>query len=310
MDPELLGVALVGLALGLAGCAGPSLTLVAGGDVAFGRVAPSGVARIGGERPLSGVADGLRAADLALVNLESPLAGAPCEGEGIRLVGEPADAAHLAEVGVDVVSLANNHALNCGLAGLERSLAALDDAGVVAIGASRSGPGVAHRVVEARGVTIGLVAATDRLNRGADPSGAGGRVALFRGEALERALQAEVAATRAAGAQVIVVSLHWGVEGSVRPLRAQVALARALIDGGAHVVWGHGPHTLHRVERYGRGVILYSAGNLLFDMRDPVTKRSALYEIRLSEGQGAWRVDDIRARPVQLDSSGRPGWGP
>ena len=66
-------------------------------------------------------------------------------------------------------------------------------------------------------------------------------------------------------ADVVVVSLHWGIEYTEQPTEEQKRLARRLIDAGASLVLGHHPHTVQPVERYHGGLIAYSLGNFVFD---------------------------------------------
>jgi len=282
------------LALGPFGPPGPigpigrgdgEATLVFGGDVALGRVVSGGIVSggirsIGGDDPLEGVAAVLRDADLAIVNLECALSDdGALAGEGIRLVAPTTAARALASVGVDLVSLANNHALDAGVAGLaatERALADAGDPGIDALGATR-------RVIvrEVRGVRVGLVAMTDRINTSGWPLRH--RIAWVATRDLSEALVDALRRARAElHADLWIVLVHWGEELAARPSAGQRRMARALVDAGATLVVGHGAHVVQEVERRGAGAILYNLGNLVFDMRAPVTRRGALARVRLS----------------------------
>ena len=67
-----------------------------------------------------------------------------------------------------------------------------------------------------------------------------------------------------AGAELIVMAIHWGIEGFYRPNTEQEALGKALIDAGVDIVYGCHPHVLQRIEEYNGGVIYYSLGNFCF----------------------------------------------
>jgi len=98
-------------------------------------------------------------------------------------------------------------------------------------------------------------------------------------------------------ADATIVSMHAGNEYSAKPNSQQVSFARAAIDAGASAVVGHHPHVTQPWERYGRGVIFYSLGNLVFDQFQRVeTQRGALAEITF-EGP---RLAQAKLLPVEL----------
>lgn len=277
-------------------------SLVFGGDVALGRVVAGEVRAIGGADPLAGVAGWLGAADLAIVNLEGALFDGPLPSGGIRLIAPTSAADVLARTGLDLVSVANNHALDAGREGLRETLAALARVGIAAVGAPRddASPPLAARdgvvVRSIRGLRIAFVAATDRLSPNARA------LDLPLTGYLPSARLAEVLPARVRAiaqrdvADVIVVLLHWGLELAPRPTRAQRSLAHALVDAGATIVVGHHPHVVHEVERHARGVILYSLGNLLFDMRDPRTRSGALARVTLDRRGALTGVEIVPTR--------------
>lgn len=264
------------------------VSLVFGGDVALGRVVAGQVRAIGGADPLAGVSAWLAPADLAVVNLECALFDGPPPSDGIRLIAPTAAAHALAEAGVDLVSVANNHALDAGADGLASTLHALSRQGIVAVGASgaREDRGIAPArddviVRSIRGLRVAFIAATDRVNP-TTPVPDLARIDFFPSARLSAALLARVRSVVTRDlADAIVVLIHWGLELAPGPTHVQRRLARALIDAGATLVVGHHPHVVHEVERHGRGVIFYSLGNLLFDMRDPRTRTGALARVTL-----------------------------
>jgi poly-gamma-glutamate synthesis protein (capsule biosynthesis protein) len=85
-------------------------------------------------------------------------------------------------------------------------------------------------------------------------------------------------------ADYVVVSFHWGTEGSTIIKPYQVAAAHRAIDAGADVVIGHHPHVLQGIEHYKNGVILYSLGNYAFGTASKTAKRSVIARVILGNG--------------------------
>lgn len=260
----------------------------------------------------------LRAADIALVNLETALCdqatarhtAAAVRGQRYRLTAPPEHAAWLAEAGVDVAILANNHALDCGpdsLAGTRRALAAH---GIAAVGAMPAGAQawpilVIDRAWGRAGGELVITAATMHP----PPVRPGALAPALLARTAQRDFEEHVRRLARAHPRALrVVSLHWGQEGAVHPGAHQRVLARRLVDAGAHVIHGHGAHVRQDIERYRGAAIVYSAGNLRFDMR----QLSDAIEITLVH-DGTWRVAGERAgaRPVRgrgpIPATGRAG---
>lgn len=289
------------------------LTLVAGGDVVFARETPLGLRTVGGEDPFAGVAERLSAADLAFVNLESPICSvlpgdpsphSPTDHHApVRFGAPPGSAERLAAAGIDVVSAANNHALDCGRPGPAMSLAALSEAGVAAAGASIDGDAIEPVVIERAGARVGIWAVT--VIRPADPGPPDTLppIAAMDPDTAARLIPFLVGRARREGrVDLAVVSIHWGRELAAEPTDGQVELAHALVDGGVDLVLGHHPHVLQPIESYGEGLIAYSLGNLLFDMSQPETRSSALLEVAFEPGDGGeWQWTSLTVHPLSAD---------
>lgn len=240
----------------------------------------------------------LGGADLGVANLEVALtdSGYPAEKVSV-LRSAPAMAAEYRRLGVDLWSVATNHALDYGIPGLQQTLSTLDAHGLRYAGAGTDiDDAVAPVYVTARsGERIAFLNFCSVL-----PPGAGattqrpglapirvGQSYEFDGVRLDEqpgspptvhswaqevdAVRAEraIAAARA-DADLVVVALHWGVAWCFLPANQgplaeyQRPLAHRLIDAGAKVIIGHHAHAVHPVEFHGDGVVLYSTGNFLF----------------------------------------------
>jgi poly-gamma-glutamate synthesis protein (capsule biosynthesis protein) len=220
-------------------------------------------------------------ADLAVVNLESPL----CETEspipkcGPNFRARPGVAGGLAAAGVDLACLANNHILDQGPVGLDETLAALDRAGIRRLGAG-SGPAPAAEplFVEAGGLRLALLnVAEGEFCRAEDGPGAA---------PLDLPANCRAVAAAADAADLVLCFVHAGNEQILFPSPRVRRLGRELIDAGAAAVVAHHPHVPQGIERYRDRPIAYSLGNFLFDWseHEPETDTSFLLELDLAPG--------------------------
>jgi poly-gamma-glutamate synthesis protein (capsule biosynthesis protein) len=218
-----------------------------------------------GER-LAAVLDQIRSrlvADLVIGNLETPLSESTTSAtsRGSRQMrGLPSYARALADSGFTHLSVANNHALQHGVAAFEETLFHLDDAGIRPLGLRGSDGWCCTPVREnIHGRSIGLLAYCRRPRQygvGESPF-AEGSVDEICGDV--QRLAGEV--------QHVVVSMHWGEEFVRVPARAEVVLGRHVLDAGATMLLGHHPHVARPVELTNdRRVIAYSLGNFAADM--------------------------------------------
>ena len=224
------------------------------------------------------VADIFRQADFGFVNLETPVAPASSRGSRPFLFDAPVDLLRaLTSSGVRIVSFANNHVFDQGQAGFKETLQHLREEKLLFAGAAETTADVLKpTVTEKNGISVGWIGATRWLNGNRNPVKATEPHVAFIPYANdtsgapglpEAALIAAVTAARTS-CDLIIVSMHWGIEYSPTPLDADVDLAHKLLDAGASVIVGHHPHVLQTVETYltpdGRStVILYSLGNFL-----------------------------------------------
>ena len=212
------------------------------------------------------VDDYLRSADLTFANLETPVA--PKANKGTRQFVFNVSAAFLPalqDVGFDVVSFANNHVYDQGRDGFVETLDNLEGSKLTFVGAGRTcDQSQAPKMTETNGIKVAWLGAskvyTDNLNAAETEACS---FAYDRDKAL-----AAVKAARAAGAEIVIFSIHWGQEYKTAPSQAEVDDAHALMDGGVDLIIGHHPHVLQPVEIYAtpdgrRAVVAYSLGNFI-----------------------------------------------
>ncbi len=258
--------------------AGPTLAL--GGDVIYDGALAYQLrhrARDVGRRQayrevFADLAPTLRRADLALINLETPVAPRYRERGDIPAFHAPADFLDaLRDAGVDAVSVANNHAYDQGVRGLRRTLRAAATREIAVAGAGDDAPDAARAVTLRAGrATVAIAAWTEGSNqRPHAEEGARPRVAFLRDGTLEASLR-----DARQRADLVVAVFHWTQEDEVTPRPVMREAARRAAEAGADLVVGHGTHVPGRTEilrtRDGRRVqVLYSLGNLLASMEEP-----------------------------------------
>lgn len=245
----MAGLLLAGLTSG--GRDAPDVTFALAGDLNLARGAEQ-VHRPAWTGALTEV-QGALSGDVVLANLESPLTGQPRATGGIDLRVSPGAVRALTPF--THLSVENNHALDGGPAGQAETLRVLHGQRVTPVTRAPT-----YRSV--RGVRVALVA---YLDDGSPPP-----------------LAAVSAARREA--RVVVVMPHWGAEyaGTTARQREQ---ARQLVQAGATLVVGSGPHVLQGSERLGPALVLYSLGNLLFDQPYPAAWLGAVVRVELRGGQ-------------------------
>lgn len=227
---------------------------------------------------LRGYAASVRDDEIAYVNLEQPLVndlvaldpGWPRQDtrrprRSPVLGATPPLAGALAATGVDVAGLANNHAYDQGRAGLARTVELLSDAGVLPLGAGADADAAyAPLIVERDRARVAFLAFSDFFNQ--HPGDDGAAAAYLGDEA--RAIAAIAAARERA--DLVVAAVHWSRDFEEAARQSERETARRLVEAGADLVLGTGPHVLHEVERLesprGDAVVAYSLGNVASGM--------------------------------------------
>jgi poly-gamma-glutamate capsule biosynthesis protein CapA/YwtB (metallophosphatase superfamily) len=254
--------------------AGPVTTLRVVGDIMLGRRVASANPGRDPVAPLRPMGRHLADADLTVGNLESALSddGQPQQG-GDSFAAPPGVASGLADLGVDAVSLANNHTGDFGEGALLDTLRVLRGSRLAAFGAGADLADASRPVVlERAGIRFGFVALnaigeTPRATEDAPGAlsvrmpprtGPLNEADLAHVEGLVRRLKHRV--------DVVVVMPHWGAQYTHVPVPEQSSVARRLAAAGADLVAGGHPHWVQGLERAGDAVVAHSLGNLVFDM--------------------------------------------
>ncbi len=239
--------------------------------------------------PFRKTADFLRAGDITLINLETPLiAGCPVTTEGLTFCGDPRAVQGLQDAGIDVACMANNHAGNYGFSGIDETRVHLRAAGIGWCGWGA----VDHKTV--RGLRFAFLA-YNAVGQRFDYAAA----------------RSEIRAARRT-ADVVIVSVHWGKEYVAVPDIAPGiadddprAIAHAVIDDGADLIIGNHPHHVQGLEMYHGHLIVYAHGNFVFDQMWSDDTRHGVVGVYTFYGR---RLVGVRYKPVVIDDYSQPHW--
>jgi poly-gamma-glutamate synthesis protein (capsule biosynthesis protein) len=287
-----------------------SFELVAVGDISLGDAAQgvgAGVhatfERVQGRNtryPFEHTPEMFAGASVVFGNLETVISHTGLvrsRASSLEMRGHPAAADRLAEAGFTVLNVANNHMMQHGPAAFADTVGALRRRSIAVVGeADTSDRACIPQSVTVNGVTIcflGFAFEPDKYWHGRLGYAFGPACDML--EQVRRAKQSH---------DLVICSVHWGVEFVRHPGAAEERLGRQLIDAGADVVLGHHPHVVRRIDRYARGIIVYSLGNFVFDqLWDRWLRTALVLRLRLSrrgvEGfdtNWAWIGDDYQPR--------------
>lgn len=254
-------------------------TVVLGGDIMLNQISVK-------LKPLSALKPLFDSGDVGIANLEIPLTDSrkatPYKSAAelkartqYILKADPEHILGIKGAGIDLVSLANNHVMDYGNEGLNQMIGLLTKHNILYTGA---GPTISEAKEVISKDNVALLSALAFMNTGsmtklgpATDKRAGLHALIFNASINKntRAYLKNWIGGQRDGNEIMIVALHWGIEKQTVPTPYQVNLARACIDAGADVVWGHHPHVLQGAELYKGKPILYSMGNLISKKEGP-----------------------------------------
>ncbi len=208
------------------------------------------------------VRDLIKGADIAAANFENPAPNNPrFHASGTNFSADPRFIDGLKNAGIDYVSLANNHIRDAGATGLLQTIANVKKRGIRYSGAGKDANAArTPAILEAAGTKVAILgydAIAGGYHATATKVGSAGLSA--------KAVKADVAKARAAGADLVIVYPHWGTEYDPTPFVNQKKLAEMIIDNGADMVIGNHAHWAAAMEVYKGKPIWYALGNFVFD---------------------------------------------
>ena len=271
------------------------LSVVLTGDILLDR----GVRRVIEQRGVdhlfsAGVDSVLRAAQVVVGNLECPATKVKAPVQKLYIFrGEPEWLGVLREHGFTHLNLANNHSIDQGREGLMDTRRNVAEAGMVPVGADSCMEAAAQPVLLSEQPRRVWLVASLRLAL-ENYAYLTNRPCVSQ-EPMDTLLSRVSRLRRADPEAVIIVSLHWGGEHSLRPVPRQRLEAHRLIDAGADVLVCHHTHTLQTIEDYRGKKIYYSIGNFIFDQQKPLNSRACM--VRLTVTQNSLTTETI---PVEI----------
>lgn len=277
------------------------ITLMAVGDImlgdhpiCMGHGVGSKIKKRGVVYPFQKVAFILKKGDIIFGNMEAVLSGKGKNRKDIsplQLRAAPEAVEGLKYAGFNVLSLANNHALEHGQEGLCETINILSENNIRYVGVNADiAKARKPLIMHTKGLTLALLAYCLVPDKTAYLS------VKDTEEICSDAKEAK------SSADIVIVSLHWGNEYIRRPSPSQIKLAHQIIDSGANIILGHHPHVLQGVEEYHGGVIAYSLGNFVFDTWQEKMRKSLILRVCFSK-EG---INDIELLPVHINRNYQP----
>ena len=219
------------------------------------------------------VKDIFTADDLTVANMEGTLTTSnDRQQKTFAFKGDPSYTEILTQGGVEATNLANNHSHDYGDQSYEDTIQYLEAAGITTFGYDRTA------VMDVKGIKVGLI----------------GIYELKDGLGRQQQVIDTIQEVKDQGAQVIIVSFHWGTEKSNIPDDIQKTLAHLAVDQGADLVVGHHPHVLQGIEKYQGKNIVYSLGNFCFGgNKNPSDKDTMIFQQTFTVENGELVEDDV-----------------
>lgn len=239
--------------------------------------------------------EAMNAADVMCLNNEFTysLRGTPTEGKSFHFRANPERVEVLRQLGVDVVTLANNHVYDYGEDAILDTFETLENAGISYFGAGRTLEEAMQPVyLTIQGKTIALVGASRAEKNKKTPQATETSPGILRCYDPELFLQ--VIAEAKSNADFCLAFVHWGTENSTKLEPVQIETGRQYLDAGADAVIGAHPHCLQGMEFYDGKPIVYSLGNYWFNEK---TLDTMLLELNFSDTDGEDKLE-VRVIPA------------
>lgn len=286
------------------------LILSFAGDIMFDKSVAGYIKAKGGDYIFQGYEEYLKGSDIVFGNLETAISGngVPALEKEYNFKSSHEIVPYLKKYNFTMLSVANNHAMDFGRAAFVDGLKVLGRNGIsYGGGGMNKKEAVGGAIAERKGMKIGFIAFSGVIPdvdwyAGEKRSGIIGAYKVHETEVLE------AVSNLASRCDLLVVSVHWGKEGTTVPGAWEVELGHKLVDAGADVVMGHHPHVVKGFEKYKDKLIMYSLGNFIFTTsRTELPNKTLLATVRFDMSGSIKSVEAVpgiikAGRPFPMDA--------
>lgn len=246
--------------------------------------------------------------DITIGSLETTFAGEERGYSNYPTFNTPDSLAKaLKNIGVDIISLAGNHALDYGYTGLCRTIDVLDDAGISHLGTYKTAEEQEQLLIKnIKGVNIAFINYTYGTNGIPVPSGKEYCVNLIDKDLIKKQIQQ----AKEQKVDIIVACMHWGTEYRTTANSEQKELADFLFENGVDIILGNHPHVLEPMEKRTITLedgtekevfVVYALGNFTADQRDEITRDSAILNLTITKNiNGKISIDKVDYVPIYM----------
>ncbi len=249
-----------------------------------------------------------KVADITVGSLETTFAGEDKGYSNYPTFNSPDSlATALKKIGVDVISLAGNHALDYGYSGLCRTVDVLDNADISHLGTYKTSEDQEKILIKnVKGVKIAFINYTYGTNGISIPSGKEFCVNLIDKDLIKK----QIDQAKSEGADMIVACMHWGTEYKTTANSEQKELADYLFKNGVDIILGNHPHVLEPMEKKTITLddgttkdvfVVYALGNFTADQRDEITRDSAILNLNITKNvDGKISINKVDYVPIYM----------
>ena len=255
----------------------PTVTFVFAGDLMPDRGIRNAIEKKGIEPLFQHLPYDFNAVDYAVANMECAVCDSSIEKENKKFAfrANPEWMGGIRKHGINIVSLANNHSSDYGDRGLLQTLDCIRKSDMYAIGANKNRAWAGVPLLISKGkikvalFSSSLLKSDSRYMCHASVAELEKRIRIYKANH---------------PCTVMILLLHWGVEGKEKPENEQVQNAHSLINAGVDVIVGTHPHVVQPIEQYKKGLILYSLGNFIFDNQHSPENTGMMARIKIGQG--------------------------
>ena len=251
-------------------------------------------------------------ADIAIGNLETTFAGSQRGYSGYPTFNTPDElATNLKDLGIDVLSTANNHCMDKGYTGLSRTLDVLDKVKIDHTGTSRDEDEQNTILIkDVSGIKIAFLSYTYGTNGITVPSDKKYSVNMIDKELIKK----HITAAKEQDVDLICVNMHWGIEYMLKQNKEQESLANFLFENGVDCIFGSHPHVLEPMEKRTvtledgttkDGFVIYSLGNFMSGQIYANTKSTVILDVQITKNKDdKISIDSVNYTPIYLYDKG------